>query len=60
MAQLHAFKSVCPLSGDHTHTHMSALHRPNVKVVKKRIEHLIEREYLARDEADQSTYKYLA
>ena len=34
--------------------------KPNVKVVKKRIEHLIEREYLARDETDQSTYKYLA
>jgi len=41
---------------------MAQLHafKPQVKVVKKRIEHLIEREYLARDEADPSQYKYLA
>ena len=58
MAQLHAFKSVKdPFRARNTN---AAAHRPNVKVVKKRIEHLIEREYLARDEADQSTYKYLA
>jgi cullin 1 len=34
--------------------------KPQVKVIKKRIEHLIEREYLARDEQEQSNYKYLA
>lgn len=34
--------------------------RPNPKVIKKRIEHLIEREYLERDAADPNIYKYLA
>lgn len=41
---------------------MAQLHffRPNPKVIKKRIEHLIEREYLERDTGDANVYKYLA
>jgi cullin 1 len=41
---------------------MSQLHffKPNPKVIKKRIEHLIEREYIERDTADPNMYKYLA
>ena len=34
--------------------------RPKPKMVKRRIEDLIQREYLERDEADSSVYKYLA
>ena len=34
--------------------------KPKAKTVKKRIEHLIEREYLERDPDDQTVYKYLA
>jgi cullin 1 len=33
---------------------------PDPSVVKRRIEHLIEREYLERDEEDSSKYVYLA
>lgn len=33
---------------------------PDPKLIKKRIEELIAREYLERDEADPSVYKYLA
>ena len=33
--------------------------KPQPKTVKKRIEHLIEREYLERDPDDQTVYKYL-
>ena len=33
---------------------------PQPQVVKKRIESLIEREFLERDQADRSTYIYLA
>ena len=36
------------------------LFQPEPKIVKQRIEELIEREYLARDENNTSTYKYLA
>jgi cullin 1 len=34
--------------------------KPNPKVIKKRIEHLIDREYLERDAADPNVFKYLA
>jgi hypothetical protein len=34
--------------------------RPDPLVVKKRIEQLIEQEYLKRSEADRSTYQYVA
>ena len=34
--------------------------RPNVKVVKRRIEALIEREYLERSPDQPNTYRYLA
>lgn len=34
--------------------------KPQPKLVKGRIEHLIEREYLERDAQDASTYRYLA
>jgi cullin 1 len=34
--------------------------KPAPKIIKKKIEHLIEREYLARDESEQNFYKYLA
>merc|ERR1711964_423763 len=34
--------------------------KPNPKIIKSRIEHLIEREYLERDQNQASTYRYLA
>lgn len=34
--------------------------RPDLKMVKRRIEALIDRDYLARDEDNSSLYKYLA
>lgn len=34
--------------------------RPNPVVIKKRIESLIEREYLERTEGDRKSYNYLA
>ena len=34
--------------------------RPNPKVVKRRIEHLIEREYLERSAEKTNVYRYLA
>lgn len=34
--------------------------KPQAKFIKKRIEHLIEREYLERDTNDPNTYKYMA
>ena len=37
-----------------------SLFRPDGKVIKKRIEALIEREYLERDPDQPNTYKYLA
>ena len=39
---------------------MSPTFKPNIKVIKKRIEDLIEREFLKRDETKRSTYKYVA
>lgn len=37
-----------------------AFFKPNPKVIKQRIEHLIEREYLERDQQQASVYRYLA
>jgi cullin 1 len=37
-----------------------AFFRPNVKVIKRRIEALIDREYLERDPEQPNTYRYLA
>merc|ERR1712176_1354711 len=37
-----------------------AFFKPNPKLIKQRIEHLIEREYLERDPNQASMYKYLA
>jgi len=37
-----------------------AFFKPNPKLIKQRIEHLIEREYLERDPNQASLYKYLA
>jgi cullin 1 len=38
-----------------------AFFKPNPKVIKQRIEHLIEREYLERDPTQQnSVHRYLA
>lgn len=50
-----------------THTQLTtevlqqlAFFKPNVKLVKQRIEHLIEREFLERDKNQASMYRYLA
>lgn len=40
--------------------HQLSFFRPNVRDIKKRIEALIDREYLARDSSDTPSYKYLA
>merc|ERR1719240_1398902 len=37
-----------------------AFFKPNPKLIKQRIEHLIEREYLERDPQQASMYRYLA
>merc|ERR1719503_411000 len=37
-----------------------AFFKPNPKLIKQRIEHLIEREYLERDPNQASMYRYLA
>jgi hypothetical protein len=37
-----------------------AFFRPDPKVIKRRIEGLIDREYLERDQNNQNTYKYMA
>ena len=39
---------------------LSARFVPNPTVIKKRIESLIEREFLERDAADRRLYRYLA
>jgi cullin 3 len=39
---------------------LSARFLPNPTVIKKRIESLIEREFLERDVADRKLYRYLA
>ncbi|XP_054804609.1 cullin-1-like [Prosopis cineraria] len=39
---------------------LSRMFKPDLKAIKKRIEDLILRDYLERDEDDSNTYKYLA
>eukprot|EP01012_Entosiphon_sulcatum_P032718 TRINITY_DN4156_c0_g1_i1.p1 TRINITY_DN4156_c0_g1~~TRINITY_DN4156_c0_g1_i1.p1 ORF type:complete len:752 (-),score=258.48 TRINITY_DN4156_c0_g1_i1:543-2798(-) len=39
---------------------LSHLFKPDPKVIKKRIEDLIQRKYLERDETDRTIYRYLA
>jgi cullin 1 len=34
--------------------------RPDPKIIKRRIEALIDREYLERDQDNSNTYKYMA
>ena len=34
--------------------------QPDLKVIKRRLEHLIDREYLERDPANAQVYRYLA
>ena len=41
-------------------TQLSARFTPQVNTIRTRIEHLIEQEYLARDEKDRTVYNYLA
>jgi cullin-4 len=41
-------------------TDVSKRFPPDVKEIKKRVESLIEREYLQRDEEDRNKLKYLA
>jgi hypothetical protein len=38
---------------------MITIFKPDVNFIKKRIESLIEREYLRRDELDWNTYSYV-
>jgi CRISPR/Cas system-associated endonuclease Cas1 len=38
---------------------MITIFKPDVNFIKKRIESLIEREYLRRDELDLNTYSYV-
>ena len=37
-----------------------SMFKPSPAIIKNKIEHLIEREYLERDPEDKSIYKYLA
>eukprot|EP00667_Euglena_gracilis_P002382 EG_transcript_2382 len=39
---------------------LSNYFKPDMKVIKKRIEDLIQRQYLERDESDRNIYRYLA
>ena len=39
---------------------LSSRFRPNPLIIKKRIESLIEREYLERSQSDRKSYTYLA
>uniref|UniRef100_A0A7S1EQY9 Cullin family profile domain-containing protein n=1 Tax=Timspurckia oligopyrenoides TaxID=708627 RepID=A0A7S1EQY9_9RHOD len=39
---------------------LSSTFNPDIKLIKKRLEHLIESEYIERDTEDPSVYKYIA
>ena len=39
---------------------LSHIFTPEPKILKKRVEDLIQRQYLERDESDRNTYRYLA
>ena len=39
---------------------LTSMFQPDFKVIKKRIEDLIEREYLERDKDNANLYRYLA
>eukprot|EP00668_Euglena_longa_P006634 GGOE01007934.1.p1 GENE.GGOE01007934.1~~GGOE01007934.1.p1 ORF type:complete len:768 (-),score=215.88 GGOE01007934.1:675-2978(-) len=39
---------------------LSNYFKPDIKIIKKRIEDLIQRQYLERDESDRNIYRYLA
>jgi predicted nucleic-acid-binding protein len=39
---------------------LSRMFQPEMRIIKKQIETLIDREYLVRDEDKQSNYKYVA
>lgn len=38
---------------------LGRIFKPDIKLIKKRIENLIEREYLERDKDDSNTFRYL-
>ena len=39
---------------------LQRMFRPDIKMIKKRIEHLVEQDYLERDKENQQLFKYLA
>ena len=39
---------------------LTRMFKPDIKMIKKRIEHLVESEYLERDKDNQQMFKYLA
>lgn len=39
---------------------LTRMFKPDIKMIKKRIEHLVESEYLERDKENQQMFKYLA
>jgi cullin 1 len=39
---------------------LQRMFRPDIKMIKKRIEHLVESEYLERDKENAQLFKYLA
>ena len=55
-AQRRRFSGLCNCSGPRA----LAFFRPNPKVIKRRIEALIDREYLERDPEVANAYRYLA
>lgn len=48
------------LNGEQVTKQLMSLFQPDPKAVKKRIEDLISREYLERDEKNPAVYHYLA